>query len=127
MKKLLILTFGFLLIACGTKKNLDKKPELENGWYFIKEEKVNSKSVIDKFTGELILIESSPIIKASESFTIKIEKNNWGTDNYEFIQLIFKGKSKEKWADATERMSRTHEKVAFIYKGEVISVVSAFR
>lgn len=126
-KKLIILAVGFLLIACGTKKNLNKTPELENGWYFITEQKANSTPLTDRFTGEMIFIESLPILKASESSTFEIQKNNWGTDNYEFIQLIFEGKAKQSWADATERMSRTNEKAAFIYKDEVISIVGTFQ
>ena len=55
-----------------------------------------------------------------------IENQNWGGQDYIIIQLIFEGDAKEKWANATERMSRTNEKAAFIYKDQVISTVYAF-
>lgn len=43
------------------------------------------------------------------------------------IELIYDGTEKEKWADATERMSKTNEKAVFIYNDKFISTVSAFR
>ncbi len=127
MKKILLTSIlGIIITSCGVKKTLSSKTELDSGWYFITEQETESKLVQNRFTGEDIFINNNPIIKASESSTIAIENQNWGGQDYIIIQLIFEGDAKEKWANATERMSRTNEKAAFIYKDQVISTVYAF-
>ena len=118
---------GFLAISCGVKKSFTTQLEFENGWYFITEPKTESKAVKNNFGDDSVYVALSPIIKASDYSKIGIAKPNWGGKEMTIIELVYDGTEKEKWADATERMSKTNEKVVFIYKDKFISTASAFR
>ena len=128
MKNVLsILLVGFLVISCGVKKTTKTQSEFENGWYFVTKSKSESKIVKNNFGEDVVSVESNPIIKASEYSKIRIAKPNWGGKEMTIIELVYDGTAKEKWANATERMSKTNEKVVFIYKDKFISTASAFR
>ncbi|WKB82987.1 hypothetical protein QYR09_08075 [Cellulophaga lytica] len=128
MKNVLsILLVGLLAISCGVKKSSKTQLEFENGWYFVTESKSESKIVRNNFGVDFITVEPNPIIKASEYSKIGIAKPNWGGKEMTIIELVYDGIAKEKWANATERMSKTNEKVVFIYNDKFISTASAFR
>ena len=127
MKKLLlIVTIGFLTISCGVKKSKTTQYEFENGWYFVTTSKKGTKPVKDRFGAEVVYEEAERIVKSSEHSKIGITKQNWGGKEYTIIELIYEGEAKLKWADATERMSKTEERAVFIYNDEFISMLSSF-
>lgn len=127
MKKTLsILLIGFLAISCGVKKPIKNKSEFENGWYFVTEPKTESKAVKNNFGDDFVYVEPVPILIASDYSKIGIAKPNWGGKEMTIIELVYDGNEKEKWANATERMSKTNEKAVFIYNDKFISTVSAF-
>ena len=74
----------------------------------------------------MVYVETKPIVKSSEHSKIGITKQNWGGKEYTIIELIYEGEAKLKWADATERMSKTEERAVFIYNDEFISMLSSF-
>ncbi len=125
--KLLILIIGFLIISCGTKKTRTSPLKFENGWYFITKSKTNSNLIKSRFKDYFVNIEPNPIVKASDYAKIKIAKQNWGGKETSLLELIYDGEEMKKWADATERMSKTGEEAVFVYKDKFISRVSAFR
>ena len=57
---------------------------------------------------------------------MKMAKQIWGGKEYTIIELIYDGEAQLKWADATERMSKTQERAVFIYNDQYISTLSAF-
>lgn len=127
MKKLLLaMTLGLLVVSCGVKKPTRTEYEFENGWYFVTESKKKAKSVKNRFGEEIVFVETQPIVKAADYSEIKIAKQIWGGKEYTIIELIYEGEARLKWADATERMSKTQERAVFIYNDQYISTLSAF-
>ena len=126
MKNLLLfLTISTLMINCSSKKGLTTESDFVNGWYFVTESMTDSKTVKSAFDYDTVRIEKNPILKASEYSKIGVLNQIRFGEEVTFIEIIFSGKQKEIWKNATARMTETREKAVFIYKNKYIATISA--
>lgn len=126
MRKIVWIIFvGFFFFGCGAKKKTQNVPKYAMGWYLEVEKNETSGMVKDAFMDKVYHIQSEPVLTISDFKTMQIEKPTWGGREQVIIGIRLNDDVKEKWADLTERMSKTDEKVLFIYKNEVLANLSA--
>lgn len=128
MKRIVLtLLCGALLIGCTVNSPNQKKAKYQIGWYFETDQSSISGPVKSRYSDKLHYVDQEPIVIAYDFKRIDIVKQNWGGNEFSILEIVFEGEAKEKWADATERMSRTMENAVFIYDDQVIATVSTFR
>lgn len=120
-KFIVIFLLGIITVSCGTKKVVNNN--FVNGWYLVSRD-IDKTNLIQKvFLNRKIFIESNPIMEINHNTIIKLGKRNWGKE-VNVIEIIFNGKSKEKWFEVTKKLSETKEELVFIYKNKILTLAT---
>tara|TARA_R110002111_G_scaffold99207_3_gene153347 strand:- start:6 stop:488 length:483 start_codon:yes stop_codon:yes gene_type:complete len=128
MKKiLLILLVCFTISSCGLFKKDKSNSESQNGWYYLSDENdENALKVSSDIYDKDFYVKSPAIVNSTEFKELNMSEVPYrGQEKIKMIDVILNENASEKWADATERISKSREMLVFVFNKKVISQVGA--